>query len=248
MAQGSACECRRRPRLPSAAPLRSNAHELISSPTPVGPDALTRTIGVYLSNNPPLPFHSTPDSAPSSPNPQEVKWPCRSSSSPWPVTPARGTAPAMHCHPGAGQGVGTGGLAGWSPWPCGRFVHQGTCAVVESHARAVANVALAYLKAHLCPHPDLPRPYLPLASPMHPHLCVGPKGAPHRSLAWPQPRPLSASWPRAKAEAEAAHAAIDPPVGYREGGSRVGSLTEVRAVRAPQVNEFLATRKRWRRS
>jgi len=103
-------------------------------------------------------------------------------------------------------------------------------------------------QGHLCPHPDLPRPYLPLASPMHPHLCVGPKGAPHRSLAWPQPRPLSASWPRAKAEAEAAHAAIDPPVGYREGGSRVGSLTEVRAVRAPQVNEFLATRKRWRRS
>ena len=43
----------------------------------------------------------------------------------------------------------TGGLAERSPWPCGCFVHQGTCAVVESHARAVTNVllALAYLKA-----------------------------------------------------------------------------------------------------
>ena len=42
-------------------------------------------------------------------------------------------------------------MAERSPWPCGRFVHQGTCAVVESHARAVANVllalALAYFKA-----------------------------------------------------------------------------------------------------
>ena len=146
-----------------------------------------------------------------------------------PLHPARGTAPAAYCHPRARPFIGGREVGpSWKPLAelCGRFVLRDTCTVVESHARAVADFALANLKAHLCPHLDQPRPILPLASPMPPHLCVEPKGAPQRPLARPRPRPLLApgSKVEAEAEAEASHAAIDSPEGYWEGGSRVGFL------------------------